>query len=191
MDGVDSFELMYREILLWVLCVQPAKVCDCYSLVRVHFLPRLTQSTRLGHPKAISETPGVDTMVLVANFSQSDTGCKRPVVGRTPTHIAATTLMTRLVLLGMEWRRRGAVVNISSGVCYRPSPSKAYLDNFSCTLHHEYGHQGIFVKSLVLFEGVPHGASAGGSLVPQSFGLVQSMPEWICVFQSCMLTISC
>lgn len=35
--------------------------------------------------------------------------------------------MTRLVLLGMVERRRGVVVNISSGACYRPSPSKAVL----------------------------------------------------------------
>uniref|UniRef100_A0A4W5RCW5 Hydroxysteroid dehydrogenase like 1 n=1 Tax=Hucho hucho TaxID=62062 RepID=A0A4W5RCW5_9TELE len=189
--------------------------------------------------KAIPETPGVDTMVLVANFSQSDAACK-PVkdalrdknigflvncdCGTYSTHFAATTLMTRLILLGMVERRLGAVVNISSGACYRPFPSKAplspstaYLDNFSCALHHEYGHQGIFVQSLVPFEVVPHGASAGGWLLPQSdvyachaistlgishrttgycphklqFGLVQSMPEWIWVFRSRMLTISC
>uniref|UniRef100_A0A8C7UY58 Uncharacterized protein n=1 Tax=Oncorhynchus mykiss TaxID=8022 RepID=A0A8C7UY58_ONCMY len=138
MAGVDSFELMYREM------------SQSSSKGGVSFMVRYSVSNTA---KAISETPGVDTMVLVANFSQSDTGCKpvkdtlRGQKYRPPTHIAATTLMTRLVLLGMVGRRRGAVVNISSGACYRPSPSKAPL---SCST------------------GAPHGASAGGSLVPQS-----------------------
>lgn len=46
--------------------------------------------------------------------------------------------------------------------------SRAYLDNFFCALYHEYGHQGIFVQSLVPFQVAPHGASAGGWLIPQS-----------------------
>ncbi|XP_029608031.1 inactive hydroxysteroid dehydrogenase-like protein 1 [Salmo trutta] len=315
MAAVDSFELLYREIARSCnSCVETLAVVgalytaskafilvrDCYSFVRVHFLPRLMPSVRLGRrfgewaviygaseaigkayaeelarqgiciilisqdgasvsdtAKAISETHRVDTMVLVADFSQGHAACK-PVkdalrdkdigflvncvddsLRNSPNftglsedllwdvinrNIAATTLMTRLVLPGMVERRRGAVVNISSGACYRPSPSKAalsastaYLDNFSRALHHEYGRQGIFVQSLVPFQVAPHGASAGGWLIPQSdvyarhaistlgishrttgywphtlqFRLVQSMPEWIWVLGSRMLTSSC
>ncbi|CAB1340327.1 unnamed protein product [Coregonus sp. 'balchen'] len=293
MAAVDSFELLYREIArscnscvetlavvgaLYTASKAVILVRDCYSFIRVHFLPRLMPSTRLGHrfgewaviygaseaigkayaeelarqgiciiliskegasvsdtAKAISETHRVDTMVLVADFSQGHAACK-PVkdalrdkdigflvncvddsLRNSPNftglsedllwdvinrNIAATTLMTRLVLPGMVERRRGAV---------------AYLDNFSRALHHEYGRQGIFVQSLIPFQVAPHGISAGGWLVPQSdvyahhaistlgishrttgywphtlqFRLVQSMPEWIWVLGSRMLTSSC
>ncbi|KAL0967396.1 hypothetical protein UPYG_G00251700 [Umbra pygmaea] len=139
-------------------------------------------------------------------------------------NIAATTLMMHLVLPGMIERRRGAVVNISSGACCRPSSTKAaltaftaYLDNFSRSLHHEYGCHGIFVQSLLPFHVAAHGASASGWLIPQSdvyarhaistlgishrttgywphtlqFRLLQSMPEWVWILGSRMLTSSC
>ncbi|KAJ8009025.1 hypothetical protein DPEC_G00084560 [Dallia pectoralis] len=199
--------------------------------------------------QAISATHRVDTIGIVADFSQGHVACK-PVkdalrdkdigflvncldesLGNSPNftglsedqlwneinrNIAATTLLTHLVLPGMVEKRRGAVVNISSGACYRPSPNKAalsaftaYVDNFSRALHHEYGHQGIFVQSLMPFQVSPEGASAGGWLKPQSdvyvrhaistlgishrttgywphtlqFRLLQSMPEWIWVLR--------
>ncbi|KAM3861487.1 inactive hydroxysteroid dehydrogenase-like protein 1 [Diretmus argenteus] len=91
-------------------------------------------------------------------------------------NVAAATLMTRLVLPGMVERGRGAVVNISSGACCRPSPgrvtlaaSTGYLDHFSRALHLEYGCKGIFVQSLIPFEVASKGqpATAGGWLVPK------------------------
>lgn len=42
-------------------------------------------------------------------------------------NVAVATLMTRLVLPGMVERSRGAVVNISSGVCCRPLPRRVTL----------------------------------------------------------------
>lgn len=42
-------------------------------------------------------------------------------------NVAAATLMTRLVLPGMVERRRGAVVNISSGACCRPALGRVVL----------------------------------------------------------------
>ncbi|KAK7940123.1 hypothetical protein WMY93_003449 [Mugilogobius chulae] len=69
------------------------------------------------------------------------------------------TLMTRLVLPGMLQQSRGAVVNISPGVCCRPLPgrvmltaSMGFLDHFSQALHLEYGGKGIFVQSLIPFQ---------------------------------------
>ncbi|KAM9840073.1 inactive hydroxysteroid dehydrogenase-like protein 1 [Aulostomus maculatus] len=71
-------------------------------------------------------------------------------------NVAVATLMTRLVLPGMVERSRGAVVNISSGVCCRPLPgrvtlaaSTGYLDHFSRALHHECSGKGITVQSLI------------------------------------------
>nr|XP_020471049.1 inactive hydroxysteroid dehydrogenase-like protein 1 isoform X2 [Monopterus albus] len=74
-------------------------------------------------------------------------------------NIAATTLMTRLVLPGMVARSRGAVINISSGAVCRPLPgrvtliaSTGYLDQFSRALHFEYSSKGIFIQSLIPFQ---------------------------------------
>ncbi|KAF7658920.1 hypothetical protein LDENG_00005970 [Lucifuga dentata] len=74
-------------------------------------------------------------------------------------NIAGVTLITRLVLPVMVERSRGAVVNISSGACCRPSPGRVtlaaftgYLDHFSRALHLEYGCKGIFVQSLIPFQ---------------------------------------
>lgn len=74
-------------------------------------------------------------------------------------NVAVATLMTRLVLPGMVERRRGAVINISSGACSRPLPgrvtltaSTGYLDHFSRALHLEYSRSGIFVQSLIPFQ---------------------------------------
>ncbi|XP_036406116.1 inactive hydroxysteroid dehydrogenase-like protein 1 [Megalops cyprinoides] len=73
-------------------------------------------------------------------------------------NVTAATLLTRIVLPGMVERGRGAVVNISSGRCCKPTPNKAafsastaYLDHVSRALHYEYGHRGILVQSLVPF----------------------------------------
>lgn len=46
--------------------------------------------------------------------------------------VMAASLVTRLTLPGMVDRRRGAVVNISSGACSRPLPNKAALS--ACTV---------------------------------------------------------
>lgn len=74
-------------------------------------------------------------------------------------NVAVATLMTRLVLPGMVERRRGAVINISSGACSRPLPgrvtltaSTGYLDHFSRALHLEYSRSGIFIQSLIPFQ---------------------------------------
>ncbi|XP_028653622.1 inactive hydroxysteroid dehydrogenase-like protein 1 isoform X1 [Erpetoichthys calabaricus] len=73
-------------------------------------------------------------------------------------NITAASLMVHLVLPGMVERKKGAIVNISSGCCCKPTPkmaaysaSKAYLDHFSRALHYEYASKGIFIQSLVPF----------------------------------------
>lgn len=74
------------------------------------------------------------------------------------TNIAAASIMAHIVLPGMVERKKGAVVNISSGTCCKPTPkmtaysaTKAYLDHFSRSLHYEYASKGIFVQSLLPF----------------------------------------
>ena len=64
--------------------------------------------------------------------------------------------MSKLVLKGMEERKRGAIVNIASVSGTAPmslltvySATKVYVDYFSQALHHEYKGKGIFVQSVV------------------------------------------
>lgn len=69
-------------------------------------------------------------------------------------NITGTTRMTYLVLPGMVQRKRGAIINVSSGSSLISEPlyavytgSKAYINNFSESLHHEYKRYGIHVQS--------------------------------------------
>ncbi|NXB52834.1 HSDL1 protein, partial [Leucopsar rothschildi] len=73
-------------------------------------------------------------------------------------NIASATMMTHIVLPGMVKRKKGAIVNLSSGFCCQPAPlltvygaSKSYLDYFSRSLHYEYASKGIFIQSLIPF----------------------------------------
>lgn len=142
-------------------------------------------------------------------------------------NIAATTLVTRLALPAMMEKGRGAVVNISSGHCFHPIPRKAafsastaFLDNFSRSLHYEYGDQGVFVQSLLPFRVAsqrPEGSAPPASwLVPSpqvyashalstlgishrttgywphsmQLGLVKMMPEWVWMLGSRVFTMA-
>ncbi|KAJ8916302.1 hypothetical protein NQ315_016443 [Exocentrus adspersus] len=67
----------------------------------------------------------------------------------------AATLMTRAFLQGMKERKRGAVVNVSSGSEHQPVPfvtvysaTKAYMKSFSNALRYEYQKYGITVQHL-------------------------------------------
>ncbi|XP_026857474.1 inactive hydroxysteroid dehydrogenase-like protein 1 [Electrophorus electricus] len=309
MAAVDSFQLLYREIARSCNCYVETLALvgafytaskavilmrDCYSLIRLHFIPRLVYPRDLVHRygqwaiisgaseiiakayaeelakngvsvilisadvssvsgavKSISETHGVEAIPLEADFSHGPAVCKSikevirdkdigfvincldssldipqdfldlsesKVWDIINTSIAAATMITHLALAGMAERRRGAIINISSGGCFRPthrkaalSASTAFLDHFSRALHYEYGHQGVFVQSLVPFRVAPHNDAANaGWLVPQpqvyarhalstlgishrttgywphtiQLRLVQCMPEWIWVLGS-------
>ncbi|GAB1298303.1 17-beta-hydroxysteroid dehydrogenase type 3 [Apodemus speciosus] len=63
--------------------------------------------------------------------------------------------MTQLVLKNMESRRRGLILNISSGAALRPWPlyslysaSKAFVCTFSKALNVEYRDKGIIIQVL-------------------------------------------
>ncbi|XP_029464532.1 inactive hydroxysteroid dehydrogenase-like protein 1 [Rhinatrema bivittatum] len=73
-------------------------------------------------------------------------------------NITAASMMVHMVLPGMVSRKKGAIINISSASCCKPTPqvaaysaSKAYLDHFSRALQYEYAPKGIFVQSLTPF----------------------------------------
>jgi NAD(P)-dependent dehydrogenase (short-subunit alcohol dehydrogenase family) len=70
-------------------------------------------------------------------------------------NVGATTLMTRLVINGMKERRRGAIVNISSGSELQPLPlmtvyaaTKVYVRSFSEALRAEYSQFGLTIQHL-------------------------------------------
>ncbi|CAI9612388.1 unnamed protein product [Staurois parvus] len=73
-------------------------------------------------------------------------------------NIGAAVMMTHIVLPGMVQRKRGAILNVSSATCCKPTPlmniyasSKSFIDQFSRTLHYEYASKGIFVQSLITY----------------------------------------
>ncbi|XP_072492281.1 inactive hydroxysteroid dehydrogenase-like protein 1 [Notamacropus eugenii] len=249
MAAVDSFYLLYREIARSCNCYMEALalvgawytarksitlICDFYSLIRLHFIPRLVsradlikqygrwavvsgatdgigkayaeelasrglnivlicqnEDKLLKLSKTLAETYKVETEIIVADFSNGrgiyllirealqdrDIGILVNNVGVfypypqyftqvsedklwdiIDVNIAAASLMVHIVLPGMVARRKGAIVNISSGSCCKPTPqmtaysaSKAYLDHFSRALQYEYASKGIFVQSLIPF----------------------------------------
>lgn len=70
-------------------------------------------------------------------------------------NIGATTMMTRMVLPQMVQRKKGAIVNVSSGSELQPLPlmtvyaaSKTFIQSFSNALRFEYRKSGITVQHL-------------------------------------------
>lgn len=70
-------------------------------------------------------------------------------------NIGATTLMTRIVIGQMQKRRKGAIVNLSSGSAFQPLPlmavyaaTKIYIKSFSEALRVEYAKFGLTIQYL-------------------------------------------
>ncbi|KAF6077726.1 hydroxysteroid dehydrogenase like 1 [Phyllostomus discolor] len=217
MAAVDSFYLLYREIARSCNCYVEALalvgawytarksitvICDFYSLIRLHFVPRLVSRADLvkqygrwavvsgatdGIGKAYAEelaSRGLNIVLISRNqeklqmyFTQVSEDKLWDIVN---VNIAAASLMVHIVLPGMVERKKGAVVTISSGSCCKPTPqlaaysaSKAYLDHFSRALQYEYASKGIFVQSLIPFY-VATGVTAPGSFLHKCRWLVPS-----------------
>jgi len=73
-------------------------------------------------------------------------------------NINSTTWMTRYVIDGMIERKRGAIVNISSGSAMYTMPllaeyaaAKSYIEKFTLALNAEYGNKGIQVQCQIPF----------------------------------------
>ncbi|XP_046816303.1 inactive hydroxysteroid dehydrogenase-like protein 1 [Vespa crabro] len=73
-------------------------------------------------------------------------------------NVGAATMMTRLIIEGMKKRRKGAIVNISSGSEHQPLPlmtvyaaTKVYLKSFSNAIRIEYSKFGITIQHLSPF----------------------------------------
>uniref|UniRef100_A0A2K5PPS0 Inactive hydroxysteroid dehydrogenase-like protein 1 n=1 Tax=Cebus imitator TaxID=2715852 RepID=A0A2K5PPS0_CEBIM len=206
MAAVDSFYLLYREIARSCNCYVEALalvgawytarksitvICDFYSLIRLHFIPRLGSRADLikqygrwavvsgatdGIGKAYAEelaSRGLSIILISRNeeklqyFTQLSEDTLWDIIN---VNIAAASLMVHVVLPGMVERKKGAIVTISSGSCCKPTPqlaafsaSKAYLDHFSRALQYEYASKGIFVQSLIPF------CVATSTTVPSSF----------------------
>ena len=61
--------------------------------------------------------------------------------------------MTQLVLPGMVKRKRGLIINVSSGIAKLPAAtlatygaSKAFVDYFSQAISYEYENEGITIQ---------------------------------------------
>mmetsp|Transcript_14452 Transcript_14452/g.17568 ORF Transcript_14452/g.17568 Transcript_14452/m.17568 type:complete len:316 (+) Transcript_14452:53-1000(+) len=73
-------------------------------------------------------------------------------------NVNSTTWMTRFVLNGMVQRKKGAIVNISSGSAVYTLPllaeysaAKSFIEKFTLALNAEYGPRGISVQCQIPF----------------------------------------
>lgn len=73
-------------------------------------------------------------------------------------NVNSTTWMTRFVIHGMVERKKGAIVNISSGSAMYPLPllaeysaAKSYIEKFTLALNAEYATKGISVQCQIPF----------------------------------------
>jgi len=113
--------------------------------------------------KVAAKLRGLDVGVLINNVGMSYPYPKHFGNGEVTdelinkliaANIQSTTWMTRLVLPGMQERKRGAIVNISSASARGPCPlltvysaTKAYVDRFSTSLNAENKHVSVQVQS--------------------------------------------
>lgn len=70
-------------------------------------------------------------------------------------NVGAVTMMSRTLLPAMVSRRRGAIVNVSSGSENQPLPlmtvyaaTKSYINSFTAAIREEYSNKGIYVQHL-------------------------------------------
>uniref|UniRef100_A0A7S1ZGD0 Steroid dehydrogenase n=1 Tax=Trieres chinensis TaxID=1514140 RepID=A0A7S1ZGD0_TRICV len=102
-------------------------------------------------------------------------------------NVNSTTWMTRFVLPGMASRRRGAVVNLSSGSAMYTLPLlaqysavKSYVASLSTALNAEYSKKGVSVQCQIPFYVSTKMARMRKSLtVPTPEGYVNSALRWI------------
>uniref|UniRef100_A0A7S2R322 Very-long-chain 3-oxoacyl-CoA reductase n=1 Tax=Eucampia antarctica TaxID=49252 RepID=A0A7S2R322_9STRA len=73
-------------------------------------------------------------------------------------NVNSTTWMTRLVIDKMAERKRGSIINISSGSAMYPLPllaqysaAKSYIEKFTLALNAEYSKQGVSVQCQIPF----------------------------------------
>ena len=70
-------------------------------------------------------------------------------------NVAAATIMSRIILPGMEKKGKGAIINLASSAALLPLPlnvvyaaTKAYMDHFSEGLAAEVSHKGVVVQTV-------------------------------------------
>ncbi|XP_062714892.1 inactive hydroxysteroid dehydrogenase-like protein 1 [Aedes albopictus] len=110
---------------------------------------------------------GLDIGILVNNVGYYptvrtfDLNSDDEIVSTININILSTSMMSRIVLPGMKYRKRGIIVNISSTSCYRPAAylnmyasAKAFVTNFSLALNHELRGSG--VECQVVTPGMVH-----------------------------------
>jgi 17beta-estradiol 17-dehydrogenase / very-long-chain 3-oxoacyl-CoA reductase len=109
------------------------------------------------------------------------------VTGLMELNVASTTWMTRFVIKGMAERKRGAIVNLSSGSAMYTLPllaeysaAKSYIEKFSRALDAEYKGMGITVQCQIPFYVATKLAKLRKSLtVPTTSEYVNLAVNWI------------
>jgi 17beta-estradiol 17-dehydrogenase / very-long-chain 3-oxoacyl-CoA reductase len=171
-DGIGeaiAYELARAGLNLVLVSRTPAKLettanglREKFPKVQIKTLPFDFSNCNSETTKQISrELADVDVGVLVNNVGESYANPEyftalpdEKLNSLLALNIHSVTWMTRAVLPGMETRKRGLIVNISSASASLPSPllsyyaaTKAFVDEFSVSLNGELAGKGIQVQS--------------------------------------------
>nr|KAF6410054.1 hydroxysteroid dehydrogenase like 1 [Rousettus aegyptiacus] len=197
MAAVDSFYLLYREIARSCNCYMEALalvgawytarksitvVCDFYSLIRLHFVPRLVSRADLikqygrwavvsgatdGIGRAYAEelaSRGLNIILISRNQEKLQMVAK---------DIADTYKVETDIIVADFSNGREIYDPIREALKDKDIGILAYLDHFSRALQYEYASKGIFVQSLIPFY-VATNMTAPGSFLHKCSWLVPS-----------------
>lgn len=208
-DGIGksfAFELARKGLNLVLVGRNPNKLNEVSDSIRAKFGKTQIKTVVVdfsgddlteGVEKIREAIDGLDVGVLINNvgisypyaryFHEVDEKLLKDLI---KINVEGTTRVTQAVLPGMIKRKKGAIVNIGSGVAIIiPSDplysvyaaSKAYIDQFSRCLYVEYKNSGIDVQCQVPLYVATKMASIRRSsfFVPSTDGYARAAMRWI------------
>jgi len=144
--------------------------------------------------RVAKELDGLDIGVLINNVGQSYRYPRffhelsdEEVSGMVEMNVNSTVWMTKMVIDGMAERKRGAIVNLSSGSAEHTMPllaeygaAKMFVERFSESLDAEYRGRGVRVQCQIPFYVATKLAKLRKSLtVPTANAYVQMSMRWV------------
>lgn len=170
-DGIGkayTFELAKRGLNIVLISRNPAKLNDVateltrkYPIQTKIIVADFSEGEKV-YPSIKEQLQGIEVAILVNNvgiatyypmyFGEIP---EKEIWDMINVNLGAMTQMTRIILPGMAARKRGAIVNMSSGSKLVPLPlmnmyaaSKIFIDYYSEALRNEYKKKGLTIQTL-------------------------------------------